>query len=260
MSKRYILQVLILSFAFPLVAQQWKMLRYEVAVGLGTTNVYSDLGGAPKATSLLFIRDITFRNTRPSIYTALRYKLDTKSSLKLNILYGFSKTEDFSGSRNERRAFSSITNLVETSAQYEFYFLQEERRLKSAAMFNRRGMINNYSTIGAYIFAGAGATVYWPDLTLEEYRPTDKYNFKTGIILALPVGVGLKYILSDKWILGWELGYRQTFSDYLDGIITPTSKNFDVYWISTLNVSYRIPTSRRNLPIFLDKQWRRARY
>ena len=259
MLKRILLPVLLLSFALTSFSQRWKMLRYEAALGIGSTNVYGDLGGAPNASSLLFIRDITFRNTRPSIYTALRYKLDPKTSLKFNLIYGFSRNNDFTGSRNDRREFESVTDLIEFSGQYEFYFLQEERRLKSAAMFNRRGMVNNYSTIGAYVFAGAGAAFYWSNLELER-RSFDVYKTKPGVTLALPIGFGIKYILSDQWLLGWELGYRHTLSDFLDGIQTPWSKNPDVYWISSLNLSYRIPTSRRGIPIFMDKQWRRARF
>jgi hypothetical protein len=259
MIKRIYLPVVFILFVLPSYAQQWKMLRYEIALGVGSTNVYGDLGGAPNATNLLFIKDITFRNTRPSIYTALRYKIDPKMALKFNVIYGYSRNADFNGSRNEMREFVSITNLVEASAQYEFYFLQEERRMRSAAMFNRRGMINNYSTIGAYVFAGIGGVTYWSKLDVEQ-RPFDTYKPETGFTLALPIGVGIKYVLSDKWMLGWELGYRHTLSDFLDGIQTPWSNNTDVYWVSTLNLSYRIPTSRKGIPIFLDKQWRRARF
>ncbi len=259
MLKRIYLPVVVLLVALPTVAQQWKMLRYEVALGVGSTNVYGDLGGAPDATNLLFIRDITFRNTRPSIYTALRYKIDPRMSLKFNLIYGYSRNADFNGSRNEMRDFISVTNLFEGSAQYEFYLLQEERRLKSAAMFNRRGMINNYSTFGLYVFAGIGGVAYWSELEAER-RPFDTYKPEPGFTLSLPIGAGIKYVLSDQWMLGWELGYRHTISDFLDGIQTPWSNNTDVYWVSTLNLSYRIPTSRKGIPIFMDKQWRRARF
>jgi hypothetical protein len=234
------------------------MLRYEGTLGIGSTNVYGDLGGAPNAESLLFIRDITFRGTRPSIYGAIRYKIDPKTALKVNLIYGYSKTKDFTGSRNETREFVSTSNLIEFSAQYEFYFLQEDRRLKSTAMFNRRGMINNYSTLGAYVFAGLGATTFWSILDIEQ-RESDKYKTGPSVTLSLPIGIGLKYILSDQWLLGWELGYRHTLSDFLDGIQTSSSHNTDVYWISSLNLSYRMPTSRRNIPEFLDRKWRRAR-
>ena len=261
MLKHLLLPVFLLSLGLSTFEQPWKLLRYEGALGIGTTNVYGDLGGKPNATSLLFIRDITFRNTRPSVYAALRYKIDPKMALKLNLIYGYSRHEDYSGSRLELqgRNFISVVNLFEVSGQYEFYFLQEERRMTSAALFNRRGMINNYSTIGAYVFAGIGATVAWADLDLEP-RSFDVYKPGTKVIAAFPIGLGIKYVISDRWMLGWELGYRHTLSDFLDGIQTPWSNNSDVYRISSLNLSYRIPTSRRGIPAFLDKKWRRARF
>jgi OmpA-OmpF porin, OOP family len=260
MAKRLLATILFLLLVYSGYAQQWKLKRIEAIMGIGTTNVYSDLGGAPNATDLLFIKDITFRSTRPSVYAGLRYRVDPKSTIKTAMIYGYSKTSDYEGSRNEDRGFTSVTQLVEITANYEYYFLPENRRLRSAAMFNRRGMINNYSSFGAYAFAGLGGTFFWPKLTVEEERPGDQYKDNMGITLAIPIGLGIKYIISDKWMLGYEIGYRQTITDFLDGFKSPTSNRPDIYWISTLNLSYRIPTSRRGLPIFMDKQWRRARF
>jgi hypothetical protein len=252
--------VILIFVSFPVNAQQWKLKRIEGILGIGTTNVYSDLGGAPNASSVLFIRDITFRSTRPSIYGGIRYRVKPTTSVKLSFTYGYSKTKDFPGSRNENRGFTSVTQLLEVAGNYEYYFLPEQRRLRSAAMFNRRGMINDYSSWGAYAFTGIGATMYWPHLTFDEPREGDEYKSNMGITVSIPLGAGLKYIISDKWIIGYEIGYRITITDYLDGFIPPSSKRPDSYWVSSINLSYRVPTSRKGLPIFLDKQWRRARF
>lgn len=260
MRKWFVTATLFIIFIFPLSAQQWKLKRIEGILGIGTTNVYSDLGGAPNATSLLFIKDITFRSTRPSIYGGLRYRVNPNTSVKTSFIYGYSKTKDYEGSRNENRGFSSVTQLFEFSGNYEYYFLPEQRRLRSAAVFNRKGMVNDYSSFAAYVFIGVGGTLFWPNLKIDQPRTGDKYKNNMGITGTIPVGIGFKYIISDKWILGYEIGYRQTFSDFLDGFQSPYSKRWDSYWISSFNLSYRVPTSRRGLPIFLDKQWKRARF
>jgi OOP family OmpA-OmpF porin len=260
MVRRYIFILISVILVFPLSAQQWKLKRIEGVFGIGTTNVYSDLGGAPSATSLLFIKDITFRSTRPSVYLGLRYRLSPKTSLKVSFIYGYSKTEDFAGSRNEKRGFSCVTQLIELSGNYEYYFLPEQRRLRSAASFNRKGMVNDYSSFGAYVFAGLGGVIFRPQLEISAERPGDKYKNNMGFTGAIPVGVGFKYIISDKWIFGYEVGYRQSFSDFMDGFQSSSSKHWDGYWISTINFSYRIPTSRRGLPIFLDRQWKKAKF
>jgi len=260
MLRWFISTVIALILVVPVQAQQWKLKRIEAILGIGTTNVYSDLGGAPNATSVLFIKDITFRSTRPSVYAGVRYRMKPNQSLKTSFIYGYSKTQDYSGSRNENRGFTSVTQLLEISGNYEYYFLPEQRRLRSAAMFNRRGMINDYSSFGAYLFIGLGATLYWPNLKIDEPREGDQYKDNMGITASLPIGAGFKYIISDKWMLGYEIGYRLTLTDYLDGFISPYSSSPDSYWISSINLSYRIPTSRRGLPIFMDKQWRRAKF
>jgi hypothetical protein len=260
MVKWLITTVIFIVFVFPLSAQQWKLKRIEGVLGIGTTNVYSDLGGAPNATSLLFIKDLTFRSTRPSVYAGLRYRVNPNTSVKAAFIYGYSKTEDFVGSRNENRGFKSVTQLFEFSGNYEYYFLPEQRRLRSAAVFNRRGMINDYSSFGAYVFIGLGGTLFWPHLEIDQPRTGDKYKNNMGITASIPVGAGFKYIISDKWILGYEIGYRQSLSDFLDGFKSPSSKRWDTYWISSINLSFRVATSRRGLPIFLDKQWRRAKF
>jgi hypothetical protein len=260
MTKRFLVVFLSVFLVATGNSQQWKLKRIEAILGIGTTNVYSDLGGSPNASNVLFIKDITFRSTRPSIYAGLRYRVDAKSSVKASLIYGFSKTEDFAGSRNENRGFSSVTQLGELAANYEYYFLAEHRRHRSAAMFNRRGMINDYSSFGAYAFIGLGATLFKPDLVFSEPREGDTYKNNMSVTAAIPIGLGMKYIVSDKWVLGYELGFRQSFSDYLDGFKPPSSKRNDVYWISSINLSYRIPTSRRGLPLFLDKQWKRAKF
>jgi OmpA-OmpF porin, OOP family len=260
MVKRFLATVFYLFIVISAYTQQWKLKRMEGIFGVGTANVYSDLGGAPNAANLLFIKDITFRTTRPSAYAGVRYRIDPRTTAKVSLIYGYSKTEDYSGSRNENRGFSSITQLVEFAANYEYYFLPEQRRMRSAAIFNRRGMVNDYLSFAAYVFIGIGSTFYWPHLELSEKRPGDHYKNNMGVTASLPIGIGFKYIISDKWIFGYEIGYRQTISDYLDGFKSPSSKRPDVYWISTFNLSYRIATSRRGLPMFMDKRWKRIIY
>ncbi len=246
---------LILIFIYASTAcysQRWKLRRYEGVLGIGTSNVFSDLGGTVDA-SMFVIQDIKFRDTRPSIYTALRYKINQTFSTKFALIYGYGKTEDFDGSRNEGRGFRSSTHIIETSAHLEYYFIKEEKKYRTAAMFNRRGMLNNYSTINAYIFGGFGLTKYWPKLEIEP-RASDIYDLNSKFTVSLPAGLGLKYVVSDKWIVGYEIGGRLTFTDFLDGFKPAASKHNDVYWLSTFNINYRIKTSRRGLPLFLDRQ------
>lgn len=232
-------------------AQRWKLRRYEGIIGIGSTNIFGDIGGTADASNLLGLKDIRIAETRPSFYAGIRYKVEEDMALKLNIIYGIGTGKD-EGSRNEHRELSYSTNLIETSIQYEYYFLKEDRRLKSAAVFNRRGMINNYAKIAMYAFGGLGGIYFNPKLDGPPQQINADYHIVDGYSkfnLSLPIGLGLKYTIDDKISIGFELGGRYTLSDYVEGFSTEFSKNNDVYYFSNVTFIYKARTDRRGRPI-----------
>lgn len=232
-------------------AQRWKLRRYEGILGVGTTNVFGDIGGTADQSNLFGLKDIEIDQTRPSFYAGIRYKLEEDMSLKLNIVYGQGSGNDI-GSKNEHRELSFKTTLIESSVQYEYYFLKEDRRLKSSAVFNRRGMINNYAKLAMYAFGGVGGIYFNPSLEGPEQQLTHEWHIVDGYSnfnLTLPVGLGLKYTIDDQISLGFELGGRYTLSDYLEGFSTVFSKNNDVYYFTNLTFIYKARTDRRGRPI-----------
>ncbi len=64
--------------------------------------------------------------------------------------------------------------------------------------------------------------------------------------IAIPIGVGIKYMLNEKWNLGAELVARKTFSDKLDGIadnkinnkLASDPSDTDYYYYLGFNISY----------------------
>ncbi|MFW6328308.1 MAG: hypothetical protein ACOC2F_08365, partial [Bacteroidota bacterium] len=145
MNRNHLLLLLIsLTISTSVDAQRWKLRRYEAIVGVGTTTVYGDIGGTADESNLFGLKDIRITDVRPSFRLGIRYKLEEDMSLKMNFIYGRGYSTD-DESRNTHRNFGFTTDIVEYSVQYEYYILKEDRRLKSAAVFNRRGMINNYA-------------------------------------------------------------------------------------------------------------------
>ena len=245
-----------LSVSFISDAQRWKLKRYEAIGGIGTINLFTDLG---VSNSESFLYGFRFDFTRPSVYFAMRYKFSQTISGKFGIAYGNGHSQDITNIRNEgTNGFTSNTSVFEPAVTVEYYILKEQRRYKSAAVYNRRGMLNDYSTISLYAFGGLGGTFYKAHYDVIEPRVGDKLK-SSGITLAFPFGIGLKYIYSDKIVFGYEIGPRLLLTDYLDGITFASSKYNDVYWLTTLSIAYKIKTSRNNLPAFLDKKFRRAR-
>lgn len=257
--------IVALAFAFFFIDasygfnQRWKLRRYEIGGGLGMTQVFGDIGGTADKNNMMGLKDIRFDETSMAFGLLARYKIDPIYSLKTNLILGFGHGDDID-SRNVRGR-SYKTRVLELSMQGEYYFLAEEKRYRSAAMFNRRGMLNNYSTISAYGFLGLGmvysnASVKYDDTHAPS--PYDKVK-KNNIGAVAPVGLGLKYIIDDRWLLNAELGYRISFTDYIEGYSqTHDSKHKDIYYFLTISLSYRLDTSRRGLPSFLDKEYKRV--
>ncbi len=263
MNRNHLLLLLIsLTISTSVDAQRWKLRRYEAIVGVGTTTVYGDIGGTADESNLFGLKDIRITDVRPSFRLGIRYKLEEDMSLKMNFIYGRGYSTD-DESRNDDRNLGFRTGIFETSIQYEYYLLKEDRRLKSAAVFNRRGMINNYAKTALYVFAGAGGIAFKPQFleepseawslwnsTMEDRHEVLQETAFSGVLLG---GLGLKYTLDSKYSLGFELGYRYSFTDLLDGIsaYNPPFNNEhnDVYYFSSISLIYKVRTDRRGRPV-----------
>lgn len=254
--KRIILCIFILGFIFENgISQRWKFKRYEALVGMGTINMFTDLG-VSNTESLLGLR-MDF--TRPTIYLGTRYKFSHAFSGKFGLAYGYGHSKDITNERIPGTdGFKSNTHLIEPAVTAEYYIKKEQRRYRSVAIYNRRGMLNDYSTFGIYVYGGLAGVYFKSNYDfLPRFEMGDQVK-ESGFTLAIPFGLGFKYIYSDKIVFGYEIGPRYVFSDYLDGFKPRASRNNDVYWLTSIHIAYKLKTSRRNIPLFLDKKYNKA--
>ena len=256
--KFIVISLLILCFVEPVEGQRWKLRRYEVGGGIGVCQIFGDIGGTIDKENWFGLKDIKIDETRLAVPLFIRYKLDPVYAVKVNTVLAWGNGTD-ENSRNDRGR-SYKTMLFEFSAQAEYYFIPEERRYRSAAMFNKRGMLNNYMSFNAYVFLGLGGVYSNAKVTFtEDITPVDDIK-RNNIGIAFPFGLGLKYIIDDRWLINAELGNRYSATDYIEGYKpTRNSKHNDVYSFLTFSVGYRLQTSRRGLPSFLDKEYRQTR-
>lgn len=243
------------GLVFQIQAQRWKILRYELLGGIGSVHMMGDIGGAATANRWYGVRDFRLDQTRPSASFGIRYRIYEKQALRFNLNYGYAYSSDV-GSRIETRDYSFHSNLMEQSFVYEYYLVSEEMKRKSASMFNRRGMLNNFSKVALYGFAGFGLVESSTKKIPENfYRPTDTY-YNSGLGLVFPLGLGLKYIIDERLGLGFEFGGRYTITDKLDGIKTLASKSNDFYYIGTFILTYRLKADRKGYPMFITRKFR----
>jgi hypothetical protein len=212
-------------------SQQWKRNKYRFEVGLssGVTNFLGELGGANRI-GTNGLRDLEMRLTRPSAGIDLRYLTSYRTSVKVNLIWGRVlgddklTTEPFRRNRN----LNFRSDIVEFSAQFEFNFFREKQghRYKIKKVKGMKQVDNRI-----YLFAGVGGFYFNPK---GKYANGAYYNLRPlrtegqGIVpgskmysnfnVCIPIGIGGKYALDRQWSMGFEIGMRKTFTDYIDDV------------------------------------------
>jgi hypothetical protein len=193
-----------------LCAQREGMTKYEWGLNLGFTNYQGDLSGEA-------LGSLKTQKLLLDIY-ATRL-LGPYFSVKANLLISKLKGDDalFSTPDYKRhRAFNFTSPLYELSARFQW-------------MPSGR----NYSEFGLapYVFAGAGIAFLdikrdWSKTDRDYFVPPsdmlaglaiDSVQATPESIPVIPVGGGLRYIISRSFALNAEMGYRITTNDYIDG-------------------------------------------
>jgi hypothetical protein len=245
--------LILMTIPLSAIAQKWKLTRYEAIIGIGTTNYFGDIGGSADKNNWFGIKDISLLRTRASLYAAMRYKIEHDKALKFSVTFGWLSGSD-NGSKLDYRNYSFNTYMSEQTLQFEYSFLAEDRRRYSFALFNRRGMMNNYSKINVYGFLGVGGLFCMPKfkgiLVDPEHETIQKTSFYAAVI---PAGIGLKLIYNNRYAIGFEFGGRYVFSDVIDGLTSKYSKAKDVYYFGVFNLVYRIKTDRKGWPIIFRR-------
>jgi hypothetical protein len=173
-------------------------------------------------------RGYNFLNNRPAATVFYRVNLNEGLALKFPITFGLLRDSD----NNPTDPFASQRNasmnifLMEGSLQFEYNFLKFRD--------------NIYQRWSPYFFGGIGLFLF-----SGEGERTTQYS---NIQVALPFGMGIKYIMNPRWVVGVEFGFRKTFFDYLDNISEgdPTLKNYqygnqlenDWYYFLGITLSY----------------------
>ncbi|MBN1131737.1 MAG: outer membrane beta-barrel protein [Bacteroidales bacterium] len=250
MKNTYIIPVilLLLLLSFESYGQRWKMIRYEFALGGGSTHFEGDIGRANQNVLNLL------NGPRNNAGLDFTYRITKDINAKLDLQYLWFSGIDIEG-QSHNRVYKFGSHNFEHTVRGEYYFLGEDRGFGSMALYNRRGMINTYDRIFAYVFAGFGG-IYSKgsvvDVNNNNAEPVDNpgYDNNSHYGLVLPVGLGLKYSLSSHWSLGLEVGYRWTSSDWLDAYSSAFSEYNDTYYTTSVKAIYRVRTDRRGRPMF----------
>lgn len=278
-------------------AQRWKRYRYDAILGIGASNFLGELGGANQI-GTDYIKDLEIKMTKPVFHLGIRYRLDEYIANKTSINFGWVAGDDKLTEEpyRQNRNLHFRAPILEFATQFEFSWKREQIGHK----YRLRG-VKGQMHIEIYTYGFIGVAGFW-------FNPRGQYDGKwyslqplgtegqtllpsrkkySRINVSIPMGLGFKYAIDRKWSIGFELGGRKTFTDYIDDVSSTYYDNneiynevgpiaayfadpslgniygqtapgeqrgdrtdFDTYIFAVFSVNYKLRTGRNNLPSF----------
>lgn len=205
---------------------------WEFGGNIGTSHSLTEIGGS-KATSRGFIMDTQFEATSLSIGAFGKYRINYWFSAELNFNYAnINGADSLSPPNTSRynRGFSFNNNIFELAAKGIVYAPR----------------IDHKFPLDIYGYLGIAGFYHNPELYVPD---PDNYDFEeySNYQLAFPMGIGAYYTFQKQYKVGIDIGWRKTFTDYLNGFTRTASKGYDSYYFMGFRFSYFINTTRRAL-------------
>jgi Domain of unknown function (DUF6089) len=222
--------------------------NYEVGINAGTLIYQGDLSNSAFGST---------KNLKPAIGVYVNKELDAYFSLRANLLYGKigeDESQYSSPSWKQQRNFKFSTSITELSTVLVWNFLGDNGA-------------KDYHLLSPYIFGGVGISLLnvkrdWSGINRAVFDNKSSAIIGLGIdtlhatpklLPVIPVGIGIRYAVSNKISIRAEATYRITFSDYIDGFSQSTNATTnDKYYSLSLGVgfklfgnNYKCPTVRR---------------
>jgi len=178
--------------------------KFIASAGTGTSSYFGELSN-----------DGDFLDTRLNLDFGLQYRINNNLLVGAGLIFfqlqGDDKEADGGGRKERNLSFKSNNTELNFAARYNL-FPEGER-------FYQRKPVN------FYLFTGLGLTWFSPTAKLNGKRYTLRTLETEGVKYApftavIPLGGGIKLMVSPYFNLVLEGGYRLTFTDYLDDVST----------------------------------------
>lgn len=223
---------------------QFKPSKFEIGINAGTLIYQGDLS----ASNLGYTKSL-----KPSIGIWASRSLDDYLSLRANIVRGAIGADESTYSSpawRRHRNFVFSTSVTEFSTMLVWDLLGKTYR---------EGM----HRLSPYFFIGAGFTILnvkrdWSRFDTTYFNSKSSAAIGLGadtlhktpwIVPVIPVGAGIRYMLTNHIYLNVEGTYRFTGSDYVDGFkYAGNPKRNDQYYGVSIGASYRFGSDRMDCP------------
>jgi hypothetical protein len=228
----------------------WKNRRHEFAIGGGASNTLTDLGGGKGPGRDLTPLDMDVQATKYAFTFEYSYAIASRWTMRTNVIYGKLHADDmYTTSYRNLRGNHFYSNVFEASQIFIYHF-RKERIGHLYSLRNTRGKKLGVTplNLGWYLFGGVGGFHFNP---YAEVRNANPYGLsgthrlqplgtegqfiagsgRTPYALwsaAMPFGIGMRHSINGDFGVKLELGYRFTFTDYLDDTSTDFPNSDDL--------------------------------
>jgi len=198
----------------------------SLGVSLNALNYYGDLAPSPKK----FSTDISF--TRPALGVSFTHRFGPRYQLIGSFMYGGLRGSDFESADPDdfdNGAFRYVRNLSFRNRIKELSFIAQVDLFENQATYISRVPWTPYVFAGVAIFHH-NPQAQVPDTDLLENPFSDAGEWvdlrplKTegksysSFQFAIPFGIGARFRINEVMDISAELGFRYTFTDYLDDV------------------------------------------
>lgn len=177
------------------------------------------LGGFANYQGDLQSKYFTLNQANLALGAGVQYDLTNHFSLRLGFHYASLEADDKQNTGNLRaRNLNFHTKLAEGSLYLQYTLFDLSDKKISPYVF-AGGAIYHYNP---YTYDTTGNKIYLKPLSTEgqglpQYPSRKEYKLTQ---FAIPFGGGIKFRVSDNVVIGYELGLRKLFTDYLDDVST----------------------------------------
>lgn len=222
--KPTIIALFAINFPFAYLSAQVNMPRYEIGAGPAIFIYQGDLSPALAG---------SYRTLRPGLAVMGTRILNSSFALRAGLAFGSLTASD------------SKYDSPEWRKQRNFSFRTPVTEISAVAIFNIAGTNgnNDAKVLSPYVFGGISYSFLNISRDYSQYN-TDYFGSESWVtqglandidhslprgIIALPVGIGVRYPINSSFSVAAESSYRIAFTDYLDGFSQsagPTHKDY----------------------------------
>ena len=226
---------LLIAFVFITASTFTAYSQYYVDYGfsIGASNYLGEIGGGFGERRGGFV-DMKLNYTRWTLGGFYRYRVSPKFAVKGTLNYIRLSGDDAKTDNPYRRGrnLNFKNDMLEATVNGELY-IYKVNDVGGTGRYSSDFNLYFYGGVGLFYSNPKGQTANGDWVSLRPLQ-TEGFSY-SAINFAIPLGIGFYYTINRKYRLGMEVGWRTTFTDYIDDISSEYISHSDPLTASLAN-------------------------